>query len=102
MRLVRAITLGRACGAQGTVLALLVSEVFAKSQPPAPGERIRFGGIESAAAGGAFKLPAIPQEVGVATKIFPGESGRVERSKVLVRARRPPVRAAHGLGSTDR
>jgi hypothetical protein len=34
--------------------------------------------VENALAGGSFELPALPLEVGVAAKIFPGESGRIE------------------------
>ena len=52
--------------------------------------------IQNALAGGSFELPAILQEVRVTAKIFPGEAGRVERPQILVRARRPPIGAAHG------
>ena len=92
---VRAITLGRACAAHRTEFGALVSAALAKSHPPAPGERIRLGLVQDALAGGSFELPAILLEVRIATKIFPGEAGRVERPKFLIRARSPPVGAAH-------
>ena len=68
---------------------------LAKSYPPAPGECVRLGLVQDAPAGGSFELPAMLLEVRIATKIFPGEAGRVERPKFLIRARSPPVGAAH-------
>jgi hypothetical protein len=74
-------------------LGLLVSAALAKSHPPAPGERVRLSLIQDAPAGASFELSAVLQEVRIATKIFPGEAGRVERPKFLIRARLPPVGA---------
>ena len=96
---VRAITLGRACAAHRTELGLLVSVALAKSHPPAPGERIRLGLVQDAPAGGSFELPAILLEVRIATKIFPGEAGRVERPKFLIRARSSASRRGSSASS---
>jgi len=92
---VRAITLGRAWADHTTVVELLVLMALAKSHPPAPGERFDLGLVQGAPAGGFFELPAILLEVRIPTKKFPVEAGRVERPKFLIRARRPPVGAAH-------
>ena len=96
---VRAITLGRACAAHRTELGLLVSAALAKSHPPAPGERIRLGLVQDAPAGGSFELPAMLLEVRIATKIFPGEAGRVERPKFLIRARSSASRRGSSASS---
>ena len=53
------------------------------------------GAGKAFSAGGSFELPAILLEVRITTKIFPGEAGRVERPQFLIRARRPPIGAAH-------
>ena len=96
---VRAITLGRACAAHRTELGLLVSAALAKSHPPTPGERVRLGLVQGAPAGGSFELPAILLEVRIATKIFPGEAGRVERPKFLIRARSSASRRGSSASS---
>ena len=96
---VRAITLGRACAVHRTELGLLVSVALAKSHPPAPGERVRLGLVQDAPAGGSFELPAILLEVRIATKIFPGEAGRVERPKFLIRARSSASRRGSSASS---
>ena len=92
---VSAITLGRAWAAHSTEVGLLVLAALPKSHPPAPGERVRLGLDQDAPAGGSFELPAVLLEVRITTKKFPGEAGRVERPQFLIRARRPPVGAAH-------
>jgi hypothetical protein len=87
--------LGRAWAAHGTEVGSLVSMASAKSHPPASGERVDLGLVQCAPTIGLFELPAFLLEVRITTKVFPGEAGRVERPKFLVRARVPPVGVAH-------
>jgi hypothetical protein len=68
----------------------------AKSQPPAPGEGVHLGLIQHAAPIGAFKSPPVLREVRIAVEILPGEAGRIQRSKFLIRSRRGPIPASHG------
>jgi hypothetical protein len=94
-RSVRVMALGRAWAAHGTEVGSLVSMASTKSYPPASGERVDLGLVQCAPTIGLFELPAFLLEVRIATKVFPGEAGRVERPKFLVRARVPPVGVAH-------
>jgi hypothetical protein len=68
----------------------------AKSQPPAPGERVHLGLIQHAAPIGTFQSPPVLREVRIAVEILPGKAGRIQRSKFLIRSRRGPIPASHG------
>jgi hypothetical protein len=65
----------------------MFSASVSKSYPPKLGESLDRSDIKRPALLGAFEPPVVPLEIGIASEIFPGEAGSIERSQMLVSLR---------------
>jgi hypothetical protein len=72
---------------------------LSKSQPPAPGEGLSIRLHQGTPAQRALKRRPLAHEITVTADKLQGKGWGVERPQALVRARRPPVGAAHGVVS---
>ena len=73
----------------------------AKSQPPAPRERVGVYGVEPIALGVAVELAALALELVAPGEELISEAGRVQGPTFFVRFRRTPICLRHGAYSTS-